>query len=87
MVGEGTIRRIITKPRYRSVRIDPGHINEFVRIDDLETPIMKFQDALLAQIAKHPIYVHAGEPGCVANILLRQREMHFLTTMAWPAHA
>ena len=37
--------------------------------------------------AKDRIDVDAGETRRVPDMLLRQRQMHFLHTMAWPLHA
>jgi hypothetical protein len=69
-VGHDLIRRIIGDPGHRDVRLDSGHIDELVGIKDPQTPIVKLEDAILAQIAEHAIDVDAGEAGRIADMLL-----------------
>jgi len=58
------------------VRIDRGNINESVWVEDHELPVMELNDPLVSQIAQYPVDVNAGETGGIADMLLRQRQLH-----------
>jgi hypothetical protein len=69
------------------VRIDRGNINESVWVEDHELPVMELNDPLVSQIAQYPVDVNAGETGGIADMLLRQRQLHLFGPMPRPLGA
>jgi hypothetical protein len=68
------------------LRIDSGNIHKLVRIKDPEPPIVKFDNPFVAKATQDPIDVDSGHTGRVSDVLLGQREVHFLGAIGRPHH-
>lgn len=66
------------------MRIDAGDIDEPVGIENPEPPIVEFQNAVFLEIPQDSIDMHSCETRRIANVFLRQWQVHLLAPGAWP---
>ena len=69
------------------MRIDAGDVDKPIGIKDPQPPIMEFDDAVLLEVAQNPVDVDSRETRRVPDMLLRERQVHFLPPNAWPLGA
>jgi hypothetical protein len=87
VIDDYCIRPAIFNPRQGNLRIDPSNIDEPVRIQDPQPPVMELEDAVSPEVAKHPVDVNARETGRIPDVLLSQGKMHLLDVMTRPSHS
>lgn len=74
-------------PREDVEWINAGDVDQFIGIEDAEPSIVELDDAFVTKAGKDTIDVHAREPSGVGNVFLRQRQTHFVGTVARPLQA
>jgi hypothetical protein len=55
------------------VWIDAGNVDQFVRVENAEPPVVKLYDPFGPQVAQDAVDMNKRLPGRVADVLLGQR--------------